>query len=600
MPSTTTIRVLLFFALVCLPSIVSAQEKPVGLSTISGRVVFADTGRPVRRATLKLYTDLKLNAVRTTAANLRGEFRFSEVAAGTYFVVAEFPGALFPRSSYVANEFGIGSDTEMESAKVAVDGKNSMRCEVRVFRAGTIRGTITYADGEPAVNGRIALFRRKDGVVVPYFGETVMTNDRGMYRIDGLPAGEYFVGVVVGKVSASSGRRIEDGNIPTAYYPGVANISEAKVIQIESGSDVAGVSITFDDHPLRQISGVVKWRRDGTTVNNASLFLRRKDEPAFNLSLWTLYESMGRESEDEAGSFVKDVGLLSNSFPPFFDTDKTGEWKFIDLPPGTYLITAFAERPKEKRSAIGDGAAGDSPGSDNDSRHVAFQQTEITIADEDQKNITIELPEGNRILGTVTVEESEKVKVSILVDQKGANELLMSVPNFSRDDGTFILPGIPSGEVILDADVSGFRDFYLKSITLSGQDLLREPLVVTPDSEITGVSINIGKGLATLSGRVQFKEDGSPSAGGGVLLVKADPKLWHLRSSKRFAMTNAAGEFKVSCAPGDYLVFTWPAGAQPWQTIEQFVRMNVSTARTVSLQSKEEKQIELTLSRPRK
>lgn len=594
MSSTTTIRLLLLVALVCLPSVASAQEKPVGLSTISGRVVFADTGRPVRRATLRLYTDLKLNAARTTAANIRGEFRFSEVAAGTYFVVAEFPGALFPRSSYVANEFGIGSDTEMEPTRVAVDGKNSIRCEVRVFRAGSIRGTITYADAEPVLNGRLALFRRNNGVVVPYFGEPVMTNDRGMYRIDGLPAGEYFVGVVVGKVSASSGRRIGDGNMPTAYYPGVANISEAKVIQIESGSEVAGVSITLDDHPLRQISGVVKWRQDGSTVKNASLILRRKDEPAVNFSLWTLYDSMGRESEDEAGSLVKDVSLLSNSFPPYFETNETGEWKFIDLPPGTYLITAFAERPKERSLPTG------SSGSDNDSRQVVFQQTAITIADEDQKNITIELPEGNRILGTVTVEESEKIKVSILVDQKAGNEFLMSVPRFSKNDGTFVLEGIPSGEVILDADVSGFRDFYLKSITLGGQDLLREPLVVTQDSEITGVSINIGKGLATLSGRVQFKEDGSPSAGGGVLLVKADSKLWHLRSSKRFAMTNAAGEFKVSCAPGDYLVFTWPAGAQPWQTIEQFVRMNAATARTVSLQSKEEKQIELTLSGPRK
>jgi hypothetical protein len=186
------------------------------------------------------------------------------------------------------------------------------------------------------------------------------------------------------------------------------------------------------------------------------------------------------------------------------------------------------------------------------------------------------------------------------VDQRGGNELLMSVPRFSRADNTFILEGIPSGEVILDADVSGFPDFYLKSITLGGQDLLREPLVVNEGSEITGVRIGIGKGLATLSGRVQFKEDGSPVAGGGVLLVKADSQLWALRSSKRFALTNAAGEFKVTCAPGDYLVFTWPAGAQPWQTIEQFVRAHASTARTVSLQSKEEKQIVLTLSRPRK
>ncbi len=296
MPFSTTIRILLFVALICFPAIAAAQqEKPSGQSTITGRVVFADTGRPVRRAVLKLYTDIKLKPARTTAANIRGEFRFSEVAAGSYFVVAEAPGVLFPRSAYTMNEFGIGTDTEIEQTQVSVDGKNSVRCEVRVARAGTIRGAITYADKEPVLDGRIILFRRKDGVVTPFFAEAKTTNDRGMYRIDGLPDGEYFLAVAAGRISPSNFRTSDETGLPTAYYPGVASITEAKAIQIQSGSDVAGIDITLVDEPLRQISGVVKWRQNGTVPEKAALILRRKDEPKVDLSLFTLYESMSHE-----------------------------------------------------------------------------------------------------------------------------------------------------------------------------------------------------------------------------------------------------------------------------------------------------------------
>lgn len=562
-------------------------------------MIFADNERPVRRAVLKLYTEMTRRPARTIAANIRGEFRFSEVDAGSYFVVAEAPGVLFPRSAYAVNEFGIGTDTEFKQTQVSVDGKNSVRCEVRVVRAGTIRGTITYADKEPVLDGRIVLFRRKDGIVTPFFAEAnTTTNDRGMYRIDGLPDGEYFLAVAAGRTTASISRTSIETGLPTSYYPGVSSITEAKAIQIQSGSEIAGIDITLVDDPLRQISGVVKWRQNGTVPEKAALVLRRKDEPKVDLSLVTVYESMAREAE-EGGLIVRDAGLVFRSFPPFTEADKKGEWSFADVPPGTYVITAFAHRKPEKVQTV-DGKIVDDAGSDVDEKRTVVEQVEVTVEDEDRNDVTIELPNGNRILGMVTVDGSEEVKAAIMVDQKGGNEILINVPRYNNPDGTFILEGIPTGEVILDADVSGFRDSYLKSITLGGQDLMRDPLVVTEGAEVTGVRIDIGKGMAVLTGRVQFKEDDSAVAGGGVLLVKADSKLWHLRSSRRFAMTDAAGEFTVSCAPGEYLVFTWPAGAQPSQSIEDFVRSHAATARTILLQSKEEKQIDLTVAKPKK
>src|SRR5262245_15701045 len=166
----TPIWIFMVVTFACFPAVAFAQEEPPkGESTITGRVIYADTGRPVRRANVKLYTDVKRRSKRSTAANVRGEFRFTDVVAGSYFVIAEVPGLLYPRSSYTINEFGIGSDTEVDHTRVTVDGKDSARCEIRVVRAGSISGTITYADKEPVMNGRIVLFRRKNGVVAPFF-----------------------------------------------------------------------------------------------------------------------------------------------------------------------------------------------------------------------------------------------------------------------------------------------------------------------------------------------------------------------------------------------------------------------------------------------
>jgi len=602
MRSITLISIVTFVALACFRgNAIAQQEAPVGQSTITGRVIYADTGRPVRRATVRLYVDLKRGPKRGTATNVRGEFRFTEVVAGSYFVVAEAPGLLSPRSSYVINEFGIGSDAEVDHTRVTVDGKNAVRSEIRVVRGGAISGTITYADKEPVVNSRIVLFRRKGGTVVPFFAEALPTNDRGMYRIEGLPDGEYFVGVVVGRIAAMKMRRLDDVGVPTAYYPGVVDVSEAKPIQIQSGSEVEGISITLADEPLREISGVVKWRPTGNVMPNAALVLRRKNEPKVDLSVVTMAETMSREDGDDGG-FMRDIGVLSKSFPPVTEADQHGEWRFIDLPPGTYELTAIASPPRKDKPPKTDGRETEDEASSGrvDPKRLVFSKIEVTITDEDRKNITIELSEASTILGTVEFEGSEPQVVAIMLDQRGGNEILMSFPRGSNPDGTFMIEGVPAGEVILDVDVPRSRDFYLKSITMGSQDLLRDPLVVPEGAEVTGVRITVGQGLATVTGRVQLKDGGSPAAGAGVLLMKTDPKLWHLRSSRVVGMTNALGEFKLKCAPGDYLVFAWPAGGQPLQSIQEFVRAHAATARTISLQNREEKQMDFTINGARK
>ena len=597
------IRFLLLFAITCVPFIAAAQEeqpKPTGNSIISGRVIYADTGRPVRRATVLLYTNVNRSPRRTTPANARGEFRFNEVEAGAYFVVADAPGIVSPTSAFSLTEFGIAGNQETEYTRVTVDGKSASRCEIKAVRAGVIKGTATYDDKEPVVNARVVIYRRKSEAIAPFLVDPVTTNDRGMYRIDGLPDGEYFIGLANGEMApAGAGNSPRELPSPVnAFYPGVRTLAEAKPIQVQAGTEVNDADMTLNDDMLRAISGIVKWRGSGDRITEGGLTLRRKDDPRVDLSFSTLMRAATQRANDDDEAMFAYLPVFMMSMPAATKINENGEWRFADLPPGTYLVTAFAQlrerRASQEKSNEKDAPA--APPSTEPDRAFVSRQVEVTVDQEDVEKITIELSEGGRLLGVVVGEDSPPAApVVISVNRKGVDSFMLNMPQSSKPDGTFMVEGVPAGEVLLDVDVNPRGDQYLKSITTGSQDLMREPLRMEEGAEVTGVRITLGTGLATVAGVARVSEGESPAAGAGILLVRSDPELWHLESLRAFATAGANGAFNMRCPPGEYLLFTWEAGNRPLQRIEDYVRAHAANARRITLQSKEEKQMDLTI-----
>jgi hypothetical protein len=179
---------------------------PLAKSIVKGRVTYEDNNRPVRRARLMLLqTDGESRTEKTGVTDERGEFTITDVAAGSYIMVVDSPGIISPFSS-VELEEGVNERDMLVSLKrefndISVNGTNTVEANIRARRGGIVTGRVTYADGDPAVNAQIIIMRKKDGRMMrfitglsPYSMLALKTDDRGIFRIAGLPPGEYVVG----------------------------------------------------------------------------------------------------------------------------------------------------------------------------------------------------------------------------------------------------------------------------------------------------------------------------------------------------------------------------------------------------------------------
>ena len=394
---------------------------------------------------------------------------------------------------------------------------------------------------------RLILYRRQGGIHGAKFSDPVTTDDRGHYRIEGLPSGEYFVAVSEAGSEGIAPIR-EKGMMPLAFYPGVSTFKDAKAIQLSGGSEARGISFVISDSEDFEISGTVKWKPTGKPMSGTELTLRRKDDPQINVSIFDLIEAITPSDMDRDDTMMRDMSLFMavESFKLHAGSDSQGQWRFQNLPQGTYLLTVVGQPPREEsKNKKAEEDQEDSDGWRPEERTIIQRIMEIVVNDEDAKDVVIEMTEGSRILGNVMSEDSSPQWARVVLSRPGPADLLGSLPYQTREDGTFVADGIPPGEVRMDVALGQRSPFYLASISLGGNDLMREPLKLIEGAEISGVRITLATGLAKLTGRVVMPDGSSDAGAVGVLVMPADPKLLHLRSRRRFQLTDANGEYSI-------------------------------------------------------
>jgi Carboxypeptidase regulatory-like domain len=197
-----------------------------GTAAVSGLVTLK--GEPARGVTvLLLEQDLRSGGARQARTDEKGRFIFEYIAAGKYWISARAPGYI----SQVGD--GLGRDGQLLDVS---EGGKIENVSLEIKRGGVIAGRITNSQGEPEPERGVALLKFDRDSQPQHFSfftdgmsDMFRTDDRGFYRIFGLPEGRYLVGVVSSRV----------------LYPNVTSVAEAGVIEVTEGSEAANIDITL-------------------------------------------------------------------------------------------------------------------------------------------------------------------------------------------------------------------------------------------------------------------------------------------------------------------------------------------------------------------
>src|SRR5215470_14842626 len=215
---------------------------------ITGRVIGAD-GQPAPGVRVSANRIGESQFSRPSAASDDdGNFKLTGLAPGSYALFANAPG-------YVATE----ALTENVIHRI---GEN---VTINLVKGGVITGRVTDETGEPIVGVSVLPHRLRDpeskttdlltDLLIDMQSVTnVMSDDRGIYRIYGLPPGVYIVSVGIGDDSGFNGAQIRR-DAPT-YHPSATRETAAE-INIRGGEEISGVDIRHRGERGRIVSGTI-------------------------------------------------------------------------------------------------------------------------------------------------------------------------------------------------------------------------------------------------------------------------------------------------------------------------------------------------------
>ena len=295
-----TISILVLICWLCLDISIQAQTKEAkaGTATISGRVTL--NGEPVANVVVALQNPPGPSSspgirVKTDGA---GQFRFTGVTAGRYVLGALAPGFVSPSDQPYGPQGRLITVSE---------GENMDGVSIELKRGAAIAGRVTDSRRRAIAEENVILTKLDEQGSPQQFNSTMnsylnITDDRGYYRLFGLPAGRYRVSVghKAQEYSYLGGRRVF---YPQTFHPDATEESKAEVIELSEGGEATGVDITVAEakraylvsgrivdaetgKPVTMMDvGYVKLREDGRSSGGGGIASRSDANGGFQISL---------------------------------------------------------------------------------------------------------------------------------------------------------------------------------------------------------------------------------------------------------------------------------------------------------------------------
>jgi hypothetical protein len=160
----------------------TAPSPTTGTATVRGRIVAADTGKPLRRARIFFSSPELGGSPRTANTNAEGRYEIKELPAGRYTVSAD-------RSGYLQLRYGQRRPLEAARPLQILDGQTIEHVDFALPRTGLITGHLTDEVGDAIAGATVFAMRSEYWIgrrqLVPS-GPPARTDDTGQYRVIGL------------------------------------------------------------------------------------------------------------------------------------------------------------------------------------------------------------------------------------------------------------------------------------------------------------------------------------------------------------------------------------------------------------------------------
>jgi protocatechuate 3,4-dioxygenase beta subunit len=422
-------------------------------ATISGKVTIKGQGAPGVIVTLRQNdrsSGRREYSGPKGVSDNDGNYRIENVSPGSYRILP------------VAKAFVSPEGSEREKVLIVNKGDTIEHVDFALVRGAVITGKVIDAEGRPIVEEGVSVFTVSDNRTVSVVANS-LTDDRGFYRIYGLPAGRYRVGAGRGEDSFS-------GGLPRpyrrTYHPSVTDPSQATVVEVEEGSELKDVDIMF----TRTVSTYTARGRivDGET-----------GQPLANIDY-------GITRYEERGSWSRSGGYVTNS---------RGEFKIENLSPGKYGIPV-------------------SNSSENDLR---FDEMSFEIVDHDVNDLVIKATKGGSISGVVVFEGlDDKTREQIGrgwigVSIEGAPTRSTGSSAQVREDGAFHIRGVAGGTASFYVSGRG-ENVRIDRVERDGV-IQPRGLVIKEREHVTGVRIIVQFGNASLRGKIVVENGTLPADG---------------------------------------------------------------------------------------
>lgn len=581
------------------PVPVIEQELPAN-STVRGRVFYEDTGRAVKRASIMLVSKGSGGRESSGLTDANGLFQIKNVRAGTYYAFVNAPGIVSPLA------FADITKPKQDTFDLAIDGFpaiivngiTDLDVQIPARRGGAISGRVMYSDGDAAIGVKVEILRKveeKFVPVIPNFSTffsmmegragVSQTDDRGFYRFAGLPSGEYIVKIVE-NVSHGDKKGYESfeglifgkGSFMTMYYPDVFELEKAESITIGYGQEQSEMNITIPDRELYTIEGKIVSAKDKLPIRNAKIILKK-------------------EGEDTPTSIFGPEERLQQSV----DSDERGVWHFKELPKGKYKLVVEAMYSEfDAASKVYGGNTSYASNriysnlnmtvSNAPTKKFAAKLQEITIEDKSLSELVIELNYGATISGTVVTENNGEMPESVTIRASTENVEIFSsdfVNNFSYDqkpkkNHDFRLESVAEGKTYLRIYMPD-QDYYVKSATAGGKDLLVEAFELKEGDALVNVKIVLGINVGTLKGKV-LNENNEVVKNAQFTLVPTDARRRNA-SLYRSVIADTEGNFETKSAPGEFAIvfLTEALAAKKFEELNKWLDEAMKSAQTVRI-----------------